>query len=168
MTRSLTLAALLVGFLAFSQSPPVPAQNKDKDKAVSREAQAIIDLTNQARTKEKLGTLKANALLAKCAQGHADNMAKTMKVGHIIDGKTTPADRVDATGYYYKTCGENVAFSPPDQAQIPNIFKGWMNSPIHKAEILRKEYEEIGIGIAKDAKGNYYFVQVFGTELKKE
>jgi uncharacterized protein YkwD len=165
MIRAMSALAFVGVFLSACQSGP--AQNKDKF-VVSKDAQQIIDLTNQARAKEKLPPLKANALLFKCAQAHTDHMAKIMKAGHIIDGKTTPADRVDATGYYYKTCGENVAQAPPNSAQIPTIFNGWMNSPIHRREILRGEYEEIGIGIGRDAKGLYYFTQVFGTELKKE
>lgn len=164
MIRAPVLAVvfpLLVAGLSRPQEKPPPKL------VISKEAQMLIDLTNQTRVKNKLNPLKPNALLFQCAQGHSENMARLMKAGHVIDGKTTPADRVDATGYFYKTCGENVAQSPPNFAQIPTVFNGWMNSPIHKAEILRPEYEEIGIGIARDAKGYYYFTQVFGTELKK-
>ena len=145
------------------------AQNEKKDPpklVISKEAQLIIDLTNKARVAAKLGALKPNALLFKCAEDHSANMAKQMKNAHELDGKN-PADRVDATGYYYKTCGENLA--DHNVLDIKLIFDVWMKSPIHRKEILRAEYEEIGIGIVKNPKtGQIYFTQVFGTELKKE
>lgn len=175
MTRLLGLLAI-VAMVVLSQSASTQAQNKEKDKdkfVISKDAQQIIDLTNQARKKMNLEPLKPNPLLFKCAQGHSENMAKQMKAGHDLDGKN-PADRVDASGYYYKTCGENVGTIPynvkPPIAKnqlIPTLFNGWMNSPIHKREILRAEYQEIGIGIAQDKNGSYYYTEVFGTEAKK-
>ena len=39
-----------------------------------------------------------------------------------------------------------------------------MESKPHRENILKKEYEDIGISIARNAKGQTYFTQVFGTK----
>ena len=38
----------------------------------------------------------------------------------------------------------------------------------HRANILEKKFEEIGIGIADDGKGNVYYTQAFGRTKKKD
>ena len=46
-------------------------------------------------------------------------------------------------------------------------MKLWMDSPEHKANILRDKFTEIGIGIARNAKGEVYYTQVFAAPKKK-
>jgi uncharacterized protein YkwD len=47
---------------------------------------------------------------------------------------------------------------------MQNIFDRWMASPGHRRNILSARYQEISIGIAKDANGDLYFTQVFGAQ----
>ena len=37
----------------------------------------------------------------------------------------------------------------------------WMNSPGHKANILSKNFTEIGVGVAKNSDGTIYWTQQF-------
>jgi uncharacterized protein YkwD len=37
-----------------------------------------------------------------------------------------------------------------------------MNSEPHRENILKPEYDEIGVAVAKSDKGDRYWVQVFG------
>lgn len=57
--------------------------------------------------------------------------------------------------------GENIAAGQRTSAQV---MKGWMNSPGHRANILDKSYNSIGIGMAV-VDDQYYWVQCFGTKL---
>ena len=50
-------------------------------------------------------------------------------------------------GITYTAAGENIAMGQPTAASVMNA---WMNSPGHKANILSKNFTEIGVGIAKD------------------
>jgi len=44
------------------------------------------------------------------------------------------------------------------------VVAGWLNSPGHRANILKPEYKEIGVGVANgDGKYQMYWVQVFAT-----
>jgi uncharacterized protein YkwD len=152
----------LVAFIAIT-----PAFADDKDKQTVRlieEEQAIFDLTNKAREKEKLPPLKVNAVLVKVARAHSENMAKQEKMAHELDGKN-PSQRIKDSGYAASWGGENVAEGEGVSAE--EIFKMWMESKEHRENILRKPHEEIGVGIAKNAKGVTYYTQVFAAPKKR-
>jgi uncharacterized protein YkwD len=162
--------AVVVGFLALLCAPQVisagDADKKDVAKVtLTADEQTILDLTNKARAEEKLPLLKMNPTLTEVARAHSKNMAKQGKMDHELDGKK-PSDRVNAAGYNWRWVGENIA-SGEGSPSADEIFKGWMNSPHHKENILRKEYKEIGIGIATNEKGETYFTQVFGTRKSR-
>jgi uncharacterized protein YkwD len=145
--------------------PEKPSVKEDGPPKLSKELQKVLELTNEARAGEKLPALKLNAALCKAAQAHSANMARQGKMEHVLDGKN-PAQRVEAAGYDYAKVGENIAAGangPPVEA----IFKSWMESQHHKDNILNPKYQEIGLGLAADAKGEVYYTQVFATPRKK-
>lgn len=118
----------------------------------------LLELTNLARKNEELPPLKANPVLFKVARAHSANMAKQGKMEHDLDGKT-PFQRLKAAGYQYALAGENIA---KFDDSLEAVVKGWMNSPLHRKNILHKGYTEIGLGIVADKDGSYYYTQVFG------
>ncbi|MFO0822058.1 MAG: CAP domain-containing protein [Gemmataceae bacterium] len=164
MIRPLAVLSLFFTLVlgAEGQTPKVNPKKKDELK-LSKDEQGVIDLTNAERKKADLPPLKADPLLMEAARSHAANMAKQNMLAHELDGKQ-PADRVKSTGYKYGYVGENVAWNQKTPAQV---LESWMNSEGHKANILKKEYTEIGVAVAKNEKGEPYWVQVFGTPLKK-
>lgn len=119
---------------------------------------SVIDLTNAERKKEGLGELKLAEKLFTAARNHAANMAKKDELAHVLDGQNV-TDRAEKLGYKYFTVGENVAYNQQD---AEGLLKSWMESPGHRANILKKEFTEIGIGVAKNEKGEPYYAQVFG------
>ncbi|HZU35145.1 MAG TPA: CAP domain-containing protein [Gemmataceae bacterium] len=128
---------------------------------LTKEEQLIVDLTNKARAEKDLPPLKPNVRLFKVARAHAANMAKHQEMNHVLDGKNT-FDRLRAAGYKFAWAGENVAVT--FHGLRPRaMFKGWMNSKVHHANIMRPGYTEIGIGIARSKKGDYYYAQEFGS-----
>jgi uncharacterized protein YkwD len=126
--------------------------------------QKILDLTNQARQKENLPPLKPNPTLFEVARAHSANMAKQGKMEHVLDGKN-PAQRLKETGYTYASMAENVAMGL--NTPVATIFKSWMDSKLHRENILNGKLEEIGIGAARAADGTWYYTQEFGTPLKQ-
>src|SRR5689334_17492451 len=84
------------------------AGDKTEEIKLSRTEQRILDLTNEARAKEKLEPLEVNATLLKVARAHSANMARQHKMEHVLDD-TTPKQRVEKAGYDYSTFGENIA-----------------------------------------------------------
>jgi uncharacterized protein YkwD len=160
-SSSCLLAAVLFGAgLAYA------ADTKDDDAKLSKDEQRILDLTNEARAKEKLPPLKVNATLLKVARAHSANMARQGKMEHVLDGKK-PSERIDKAGYDYRSCGENIGAAEKG-ATLDALFKGWMDSKVHRENILSPKFDEIGIGIATDDKGETYYTQDFGKRRPKE
>jgi uncharacterized protein YkwD len=131
---------------------------------LSDDEKTILDLTNKARAEKKLPPLTVDPLLTAAARAHSANMAKKGEMNHVLDGKN-PADRVKDAGYSYSWTGENIAVG--ENVTVPDIFEGWMKSKAHRENILKPEYQEIGISTARNDKGEVYYTQVFGTKEKK-
>ncbi|HVK13817.1 MAG TPA: CAP domain-containing protein [Gemmataceae bacterium] len=148
--RSPLVVLLLIPALAV-------AQPKAKEFKLSEDEQGVLDATNAERKAEGLPPLKPNPKLFAAARAHSENMAKQSKLDHVLDEKT-PADRVKAAGYAFRMVGENVEHNAPTPAEA---VKDWMNSPGHKANILNKDFTEIGIAVARNDKGEPYWTQVF-------
>jgi uncharacterized protein YkwD len=142
------------------------ADAKDKSEfKLSEDEQAIVDLTNKARADKKLPVLKPNEALCKAARAHSANMARQQKMEHVLDDKN-PSDRVKAAGYRSSFVGENIAAG--NGWSLEQVFQVWMDSELHKKNILTKEYKEIGVGIARDSQNKLYYTQVFGTSRKRK
>jgi uncharacterized protein YkwD len=158
MIRWLAVAALcsLVAF-AFGQ-------DDDKKLKIDASEAKLLELTNAERKKENLPPLKASALLFKVARAHSRNMAKQGKLNHDLDDKS-PFDRMKDAGYSFGRAGENIAFGGANLS-MADVLKIWMDSEGHRMNILHKDYLEIGLGIARNDKGEVYFTQVFATPLR--
>ncbi len=150
--------------LLFALAPLTSAQDKKEPKTdefkLTAEEKAVIELTNAERKKadKGLGALTMNPRLMEAARAHAANMAKQDKLEHVLDEKD-PGDRAKAAGYKSTFVGENVAWNQKTPAQV---LETWMKSEGHRENILRPEYTEIGVAVARNKKGQPYWVQVFG------
>lgn len=147
---------------AFALVPFAGADEKKDDKKgalkLTAEEEAVIDLTNAERKKADLKPLKMNPQLMEAARKHAENMAKQDKLDHTLDEKA-PSDRTKAAGYKSSFVGENIAWNQKD---AKDVVAGWMDSKDHRENILNTDYTEIGVAVAKNEKGEPYWVQVFG------
>jgi uncharacterized protein YkwD len=155
--------ALIASVGAQEKKEEPKIEPKKEELKLSKDEEAVIDLTNAERKKADLMPLKPNLKLMTAARDHAANMAKQDKFEHNLDGKE-PADRVKDAGYIYSRTGENIAWNPKTPKEV---VQGWMNSPPHRENILKPEYTEVGVAVAKNKKGEGYWVQVFGTPRKK-
>lgn len=61
-------------------------------------------------------------------------------------------------GVSFRGSGENIAWGQKSPEQVMN---GWMNSEGHRANILNKNYKNIGVGYYQNEKGVNYWVQLF-------
>ena len=70
----------------------------------------------------------------------------------------SPFDMMKSFGISYTAAGENIA---KGQNSPQSVMNAWMNSSGHRANILNKSYNQIGVGVAKDSRGNLYWTQMF-------
>jgi uncharacterized protein YkwD len=137
------------------------AQPKPEFKPTEAE-QAVIDLTNEQRKLAKLKPVEANPLLFAAARKHAAEMAKRDKLENEFDNVTL-ADRVQIEKYRFTYIGSNIAMG---QRTAKQVVEGWMKNEGHRDTMLTSGFTEIGVGVEKNAKGQLYWTQVFGTPLR--
>lgn len=126
-------------------------------------ASRLIELSNDSRADESLGTLTENALLVKAAQAKANDMATRGYFAHTTPDGKEPWHFISAAGYDYLTAGENLAMNFSDSE---DVVRAWMRSPSHKENILNSKFTEIGIATAKGeykGKQTIFVVQMFGS-----
>ncbi len=129
---------------------------------------AIIAQTNVFRRAQKLADLKPNAELTRAARLFAQYLAKTGKFAHEADGRQ-PWDRTKAAGYKHCSVAENLSMNLDSRGftsakLATEAMEGWKASPGHRANLVRREVTEIGVGIARapTADPKYIAVQLFG------
>lgn len=162
----LTTAVLLSALM--SAIPPAGAQDVPQEAlSLDTMRKRALELVNEARKAEKLPPLALEAKLNAAAQGHAADMLKRNFYAHNSPEGKTPADRYQKQGgSKWMLTAENIAqcmlCDPPvTEADLRRLQEGWMTSPGHRANILRKGLTTFGYGIVVDAVGGLYAVQNF-------
>ena len=118
--------------------------------AISEIREAILCEVNAERTQRGLPALKAQAQLARSADGHAKDMVKRGYFAHVSKDGRELTDRIRSTGYLKGrwSIGENLAWGTGVLATPASIVQAWLNSPGHKAIMLSKDFRDAGIGLA--------------------
>jgi uncharacterized protein YkwD len=105
--------------------------------------QRMLDLVNQERIAADLKPLLADPELTEVARRHSADMFARGYFAHDTPEGISPFDRMRAAKVSFTTAGENLALAPT----IPVAHTGLMNSPGHRANILRPEFGRVGIGV---------------------
>lgn len=117
------------------------------------EAKKVLNLVNKIRKQHGLDPVTWSGQLAKAARTRSGEIKK--KFSH---------KRPNGKEWYTVSdlaYGENIAAG---QANARKVVDAWMNSPGHKANILKPEYKTMGVGlfISEGSDYTYYWVQEFG------
>jgi uncharacterized protein YkwD len=150
--------------LAAPLVPPPPSAAP----SIAREA---LRLVNEARAHERrcgfknfpaAPPVKLSDLLNRAALAHSQDMAKYGYFEHEGHDKSTPAQRVSATGYRWATTGENIASG---MTEVSDAVEGWISSPGHCANLMNARFTQMGLGYAATDKSDagVYWTQVFAT-----
>ncbi|MFE7172784.1 CAP domain-containing protein [Streptomyces sp. NPDC057616] len=127
---------------------------------LARTAAEVVDLTNRERARTGLPGLTTDALLTTAAQAHSADMVARAFYSHTSPDGSRPWDRAAAAGARRRSVGENIACGQRSPAEV---VEGWMNSPGHRANILKSDFTHIGIGLAGGGAAGTYWTQLFGA-----
>lgn len=117
----------------------------------------ILALVNTERKAAGLNALVLDANLSSLSQMWADWMATTGIVEHLPYLYPDAWDLWEAVGN--RPGGENIAAGQPTAAIA---MDGWMNSPGHRANILKSDFTRMGVGCTTTTTGyKFYWVQQF-------
>ncbi|MFL5825526.1 MAG: CAP domain-containing protein [Thermoleophilaceae bacterium] len=118
--------------------------------SISRANNATICLINQVRRQHGLHALHVSHRLSRAARRHSRSM-----VAHRYFEHGDYLGRIRQTGYFNGahswSAAENIAWGSGRYATPMSIFRLWMNSSGHRANILNPRFREVGIGIHRGA-----------------
>jgi uncharacterized protein YkwD len=122
--------------------------------------ESIRDCANRERRERGMRTLKHDPALDSAARLHARRMLSKGFFAHQDPAGDGPADRVKRFAKRrYVIVGENIAAGFDSTGAT---CRGWMNSPGHRANILRSSFTRVGAGYASgESEYGRYYVQVF-------
>ena len=137
----LVLAALVTGVVTAPTAGASTVEN------------TFVDKLNHARTHRGIPALHLRPGLVKVARAQALRMATQDRLYHnpnlVSDVKN------------WRIVGENVGYGPT--AKI--VHRAFMHSPEHKANILDRDYTQVGIG-AVTVNGRVWVAEVFRRPMK--
>lgn len=112
---------------------------------------ATLCLLNRERTSRGMKPLRTDGKQERAAAEHNRLMIKKRCFSHQCSGERDLVGRLESSGYLPCSCswsvGENIAWGSGSTSSPASIVGAWMNSSGHRANILNKSFDEIGIGI---------------------
>lgn len=118
----------------------------------------VVQLTNQQRAKNGLPALKIDWELARVARYKSADMRDKNYFSHTSPTYGSPFTMMKNFGISYRTAAENIAAG---QSTPQEVVNSWMNSPGHRANILKSDVTHIGVGYAKGGSYGHYWTQMF-------
>jgi uncharacterized protein YkwD len=117
-------------------------------------AHAIVCLINIERAKHGLRPLRLSKRLTRAGRRHVLDMARFNYFSHDGRRGSSFVDRIMRAGYtrgaHRWYVGENLVWGSGDRTSPRASVEAWMNSPPHRANILRPKFRHIGLGVAYD------------------
>lgn len=139
LPRCVRLALALASMLACACTGSAPPAAHPAETVASR----MEDEVNQVRRQRGLDPVTLDERLTRAAQAHSEDMAYNDFVGHHGSDGTTGHQRGRAAGYPVRLLGENLQMG---LATVDEAVAAWMESPAHRENLLRPQFEDMGIG----------------------
>ncbi|OJU17216.1 MAG: hypothetical protein BGN88_03950 [Clostridiales bacterium 43-6] len=118
----------------------------------------VIELVNKERVSRNLMKLTKNNTASYVARLKSQDMINKNYFAHNSPTYGSPFKMMESYGLKFSAAGENIAYG---QKTPEEVMKAWMNSAGHRANILSKNYTQIGVGAAKKSNGTLYWTQEF-------
>lgn len=147
-------AGLLAGVLSATQPVQEAEAATTTQTQVQKYKQQMFSGTNVFLKQQGKSNLGASKHLDKVAQNWANHMAKNKDYRHNPNFAT----QIWATPGWVGSVAENIAAGQNDGTAA---VKSWVNSAGHRKNIL-SDVNRVGLGVAKDRAGKFYYVQVLG------
>jgi uncharacterized protein YkwD len=168
--RGLRRLSLLLGIAVTASSigimaSPAATLGWSANAFNSASEQQLLTLTNRSRSSAGRRTLRWDSALASIARWRSKDMITRNYFSHDIPGGGKVFDEMSRRGYCYKVAGENIGWNNwPDDSATAQIHKMFMNSAGHRANILARDWDRIGIGAYKGADGKKMWTVLFADK----
>lgn len=128
------------------------ANRSVRSQGSAKAEKAVRCLVNQQRQAAGLAPLGFNAKAARAAQGHTNDMVHRHYFSHTSPGGSTVGQRAKSAGMHYRLVGENIAAGQRTPARV---VRAWMNSAVHRANIMNPTFKVLGVGVARHGAAGF-------------
>ena len=178
LRRARSLAVLAAALLAAAVPATADARGRHHPRtAIARAAQhcanadlapapgnlaavraAILCLHNEIRAQHGLSRLGEDGRLRRAAAGHSSDMVAAGYFAHTALSGATMVDRIQHSGYIRPRrawlVGENLEWGTGHLSTPRGAMQAWMDSAPHRANVLRRGYRELGVGVSLGTPGH--------------
>jgi uncharacterized protein YkwD len=146
-------AAALIAAAPAAASSCVGADLEAVGLAQTELESAVVCLINEERAEAGVRPVRTNGSLRQAAAGHSNDMVQDGFFEHTSPSGKTFIDRISNTGYTRGTrrwlVGENLVWGSGSQSTPLSMVQAWMQSPAHRANLLRGRFREVGVAAAR-------------------
>ncbi len=160
-TGALVLALVIIAVFGFSVFRGLIV-NRGGEYTAAVLPVVLVTLTNEDRADSGLEELSVNPVLEEAARLKAEHMAENSYFAHVSPDGIDPWYWFYRVGYNFVEAGENLAVNFVDSE---DVSQAWMDSPLHRANIMNGDFTEIGIAAVEGkykGKKTIFVVQMFG------
>jgi uncharacterized protein YkwD len=160
--RLLALAIVVALTSVVGLATPQPAAAWSTGTFSSSSERELVALTNRSRAAAGLRSLRVDSTLTSVARWRSKDMIERDYFSHQIPGYGSVFKKLDSKGYCYKVAGENIGWNTyPDDDATAAIHQMFMDSSGHRANILGKAWDAIGVGAYKGSGGKKMWTVLF-------
>lgn len=113
---------------------------------------STLCLINRLRRRYGIASLHFNEDLFRSATGHSNDMVHSGYFSHFGSRGSTLTGRVGRAGYLtgagFYFVGENIGGGPGRLGSPIEVFRSWLHSPPHRANMLDPKFHDFGVGVA--------------------
>lgn len=138
-------------------------QSNNSSSYIAQIEQMIFNKVNEERAKAGVAPLNYSNTMQKYARIKSEDMGVRKYFSHEDPNGQLITVKMKADGVSYNAWGENIAYlgGYSGDSNIANKFMtNWMNSSLHRANILSPNFTSIGVGVYKIGN-TYYATQEF-------
>lgn len=122
--------------------------------------QYLVSAIDEERAAHSVAALHLDLALTRAAALHAEQMASHGAISHRFPEEPKLAERASSVGAHFQRIAENVAEGP----SVPGLHDALMRSPGHRANILNRAVDAVGVAIVL-RRGQFYAVEEFAHSV---
>lgn len=129
------------------QSPSVAGTHIEVESVEEKEQinpATLYLLINAHRKEHHLSSLRVHQALELSSRRKLEDMRSNNYWRHENPQGVLDWSIFDSSGYHFSSAGENLSFA---NNTAWSVFDSWVHSPTHNAELLKAEYEDMGLAV---------------------
>jgi uncharacterized protein YkwD len=146
------IPAAMIAAIAISVAAPIAT-----GASASSAESSVIGWINAARSSRGLVPLRYDTKLASISGTRSSRMASSNVMSHTVSGNL--GSQLNAYNVQWFRYGETIGWSTASwpASSAKSIFNAWMNSAPHRALILSRRFNYVGVGLASRDSGRKTF-----------